>query len=104
MAHPHVHHSHSRLADLIVNPTLTSMFLLPDKLLNSVHDKFEKEKQSVADEFDLMLKRLIDQSDQIKNYIFAEIDGVQDNVKKHIAMLGQQLESFIQQADQVQGR
>lgn len=74
----------------------------PDELYSQIHKKLETEKQSVTDAFDIMLKEVIDQSDRVKNHIFAEIDEVEHKVRDHIEGLCRQLQIFNSQADSIQ--
>ena len=93
-----------RLADYIVDVSVSRVISSPDELVKTIHDKFELEKQSVSEAFDTMLKRVIDQTDEVKHHIFAEIEGVEANVVKLIHEMSQNLQNFIRQADHVQER
>jgi hypothetical protein len=93
-----------RLADYIVDASVSRVISSPDELVKTIHDKFELEKQSVSEAFDTMLKRVIDQTDEVKHHIFAEIEGVEANVVKLIHEMSQNLQNFIRQADHVQER
>ena len=94
--------SHDRLAELIVDERVRCLLMDPDELYSQIHKKLETEKQSVTDAFDIMLKEVIDQSDRVKNHIFAEIDEVEHKVRDHIEGLCRQLQIFNSQADSIQ--
>lgn len=88
--------------EIVVEPEIRKKVGSPEELLKLITYKFELEKQSVAEAFDTMLKKVIDQTDLIRHRIFAEVDEVEGKVKDHIIELSRKLQEFMHHANSLQ--
>lgn len=90
------------LMNHLASPSVLEYSKSSDRLLQLIQDKFDREKQFVSQEFDSMLTRVIDLTDQVKLSIFSQVDEVAYGVKDLVASIKNQVTDFSRHAAAVQ--